>query len=336
MVASGVSLALGVTLFVVTVGQALRRGAAPHTAPEAWMWMGLMWALVATGLQLAIVTLMAFKNLPVAPPFLDVAFVQAALSGFIGNFILGITLRAVPAFMALPSSHMKLVWGALVTINFGLSLTVLGALSGFTPWIMATAPIVELLGLLAFVIAIRLYSRRSRPRRYTLGAYGRYEWYLRAAYGWLLVSGVIQSWNGLSNVWPAGGLPMNLAGPALHALALGFVTLVIMGMAARMLPLFEGAILPLHWLMDVTFALLNISVLLRIAFGIIPSPAVWTGLALSGSLSTLALVCFTVVVWRTLHSSSRERYAEMARNLGQQHLVTVQGRGSSLQSTPPI
>jgi uncharacterized protein involved in response to NO len=210
----------------------------------------------------------------------------------------------------------------------------MGALSGFTPWVMASAPIVELSGLMAFVIAIRLYSRRGRRRRYNLGAYGRYEWYIRAAYGWLLVSGVIQSWNGLSNVWPAGGLPANLAGPALHALALGFVTMAIMGMAARMLPLFEGAILPLHWLMDVTFALLNTSVLLRIAFGIIPSQAVWTGLALSGSLSTLALVCFTVVVWRTLHPSSRERYAEMARNLGQQHLVTVHGRRNSAQSAP--
>jgi hypothetical protein len=116
---------------------------------------------------------------------------------------------------------------------------------------------------------------------------------------------------------------------------MGFVTMIIMGMAARMLPIFEGAILPLHRLMDVTFALLNASVILRMAFGIVPSSLAWAGLGSSGSLGTIALACFALVVWRTQHTSSRQKYADMARNLGQQQLSFVRRQRGFPESPPP-
>jgi hypothetical protein len=102
-----------------------------------------------------------------------------------------------------------------------------------------------------------------------------------------------------------------------------------------MLPLFDGVVLPFHGLLDAAFASLNVSVLLRLAFGIVPSPAAWTGLALFGSLGTLALMCFGVVAWRTLHSAARREYAEMARSFEkQQQLVLTRGRQSSSNSSP--
>jgi hypothetical protein len=334
LMASGGSLALGICLFAAVVGHALWQGTAPHGPPEAWLWMGLLWAVAAVGLHLAAVVQMASEDLVAAPPFLSGAFVQAALVGFVGNFIFGTSLRAIPAFMSLPPLHQGRGWLALLALNGGVALTIAGWLLGPAPRVMVIAALLELLGFVAFVAAMRLYSRRPDRKAYTLGAYGRYEWYLRAAYGWLLVAGALQTWNAVAYLWPAAGPPINLAAPALHTLALGFVTMSIMGMAVRMLPIFEGAVVPLHGLMDGAFALLNAAVLLRLAYGTIPFPAAWVGLALSGSLATLALVCFSVVVWRTLHPSSRQKYAEMARNFGRQQLVFAQRQRGSSQ-TPP-
>jgi hypothetical protein len=105
------------------------------------------------------------------------------LLGFIGNFILGVSLRAIPAFMALPAPRLKLIWVAFLTINAGILLNVVGWLTGPIPWVMTMGSSLQLSGFVAFIVGISPYARRHHPRVYTLGAYGRYEWYIRAAYG---------------------------------------------------------------------------------------------------------------------------------------------------------
>lgn len=323
LVTSGVSLALSICLFVVIIGQALRGGTAPHGPPEAWLWMSLLWSVVAVGLHLVTVVQMASAYLPVAPLFLNRAFVHAALVGFIGNFIFGISIRSLPAVLALPPSRLKLGRLGFLAMNTGVLLTILGWLVAPAPWMLVSGALLELMGFAAFTAAIRLYSHRIRPRAYALGAYQRYEWYVRSAYAWLLVAGTLRTWSTLADVWPIIGPPTDLAAPVLHVLALGFVTMMIMGMAARMLPAFEGAVLPLHGLMDTAFVLLNVSVLLRLGFGIFPSTEAWVGLAISGVSGTLSLVCFSIVVWRTLQPASRRKYAEMARESGQQQVLNI-------------
>ena len=79
-------------------------------------------------------------------------------------------------------------------------------------------------------------------------------------------------------------------------LSLGFVTMMIMGMSTRMLPLFEGARLRRHSLMDAAFVSLNASVLQRLVFGIVDTPLSTAALALSGMAGLLALVFFAIAL----------------------------------------
>ncbi|MBI4641161.1 MAG: hypothetical protein HY731_10735 [Candidatus Tectomicrobia bacterium] len=79
---------------------------------------------------------------------------------------------------------------------------------------------------------------------------------------------------------------------------------MIMGMASRMLPLFEGGQLPHHRLMDGAFITLNGSVLLRFTFSLLDVKGSSVGLAVSGVLGLLALVLFAWVAWQMLQPES--------------------------------
>jgi len=323
LIASGVSLGLGVALFALVIGRALLRGTAPHGIAEPWLWMGLLWSVVAVGLHLWIVVRMGLDRSPVAPLFLDGAFVHAAMVGFIGSFVFGVSLRAAPAFLGLPPARRGLGWLAFGCISGGVGLTVGGWLAGLEPWPLALGSVLELIGFVSLVASLGLYGRRDRPRNYTLGTYVRYEWFVRSAYGWLLVAGILQVMHAAGGLWETQILPADLAKPTTHVLALGFITMMIMGMGSRMIPLFEGAVLHGHRLMDLALVCLNASVVLRLAFGVAPSGAAWPGLAASGALATLALALFAWVVWRTLKLAAREAYRERAQEFGRQHMTPV-------------
>jgi hypothetical protein len=321
LVASGVSLGLGVLLFAVVIGRALLRGTAPRGIVEPWLWMGLLWSVVAAGLHLAIVVRMGLDRSLVAPLYLDGAFVHVAMLGFIGNFVFAVSLRATPAFLGLPPARRGRGWLAYACINGGVGLTVGGWLAGLETSLLAVGALLELIGFVSLVAAIGLYSRRDRLPSYALGAYARYEWFVRSAYGWLLVAGLLQVLQAAGSVWDTQILPTDLAKPTVHVLALGFITTMIMGMGSKMLPMFEGAVLPAHRLMDLAFVCVNASVILRLGFGVVPSGAAWPGLAASGALGTLALALFAWVVWRTLRLAAREDYRERAQAFGREHMT---------------
>ncbi len=323
LAASGVCLVLGVVLFALVIGRALLRGTAPHGPAEPWLGMGLIWAVVAASLHLDIVIRMGLNNSPVAPLFLDGAFIHAATLGFIGNFIFGVSLRAVPAFLGLRPARRGLGWLAFGCINGGLGLTVGGWLADMEPWLLAAGALLELIGFASLVASIGLLGRRVTPRNYNLGTYVRYEWFVRSAYIWLLVAGILQVLQAAGGVWETRIFPAELAKPTLHVLALGFVTMMIMGMGSRMIPLFEGSILPVHRLMDLAYVSLNVGVVLRLAFGVLPLGAEWPGLAASGMLGTLALALFAWVIWRALNAPAREAYRARAEEFGRQHMMAM-------------
>ncbi len=324
LAASGLCVAAGAGIFTVTIGLVLRRGTAPHSSSETWLWMSLFWLLAATALNMVVVVQMAVDAREITSARPDGAFVHAGVVGFIVNFVLGISLRSVSAFLGLRPARQNVNRLGLVALNAGVAITTIALLFGLADWALLVGALLELGGFAGFVYALRLFDGRDAPRVYNLRAYGRYEWYLRTAYGWLLVGGAFQAWNAIGGVWPDIALPANLAAPALHVLSLGFVTMIILGMASRMIPLFEGAVLPWHWLMDAVYASLNVSVVLRIVFGVVSTDADWVGLAVSGTLGTLAMASFAAIIWRTLQSSSRRQYVDMAQSFGVQKAAEAQ------------
>ena len=123
----------------------------------------------------------------------------------------------------------------------------------------------------------------------------------------------MEVWKSIGNTYSQFGPPVDLGAPAIHVVGLGFITIMIIGMSSRMLPMFEAAVSPKGSLMDTILVFINLSVLLRIISGTINFDLAWTGLALSGTLGTLSISLFGLVVWAVFRSSSSEKYVELTR-----------------------
>lgn len=306
---SGVSLFLGIGLFALIVLSTLATSPRRGDPFVGWMAAGAGWALVAASIHLVMVIRMALDGARLAPGHLDMALVHAALYGFLLSFVLGVSTRVLAAFMQLPAARRPMLQGAFWAFNLGVAWQVLAWITQAGGLWWTGGALLESAGLLLAVLGLRVLERRIAPRTYTPDAYARYEWYVRAAYAWLGVAALL--W-----LYMAGSALADSPGPVVpltavrHVVALGVVTMMIFGLGSRILPIFQGARLQLPRLMDWAFLLLNLSVVLRVAFTIARVPGGEVALAVSGVAGLAALVCFAVVIWRTLRPQAKEDYRQ--------------------------
>ncbi len=239
-------------------------------------WDSLVIQLMLYGLAIPAAFVFSVRNLPL---FLRLAMPpRAGLRPLALAYALGLALRLAPnvaMILKFDSALLSLV-GALGVVIQGLAILVfvwmIDLLRRRPPWVVDRAPNTR-----PDLDYLRKPTRRNYP---DAGEYGRFELLIYSAYGWLVVSvgmGIIRSL-GLM-LGNAALIPLEAER---HTLTLGFITLLIFGMAARMMPGFSGkrrvAFAPL---VVTTFLLGNLAVLLRL----IPLflPATTFSMALFGS-----------------------------------------------------
>jgi uncharacterized protein involved in response to NO len=300
LIASGLTLLAGYATFALTLASVLRGGRPSGTPVERWIWTGITWALVAATLHLAITIQMAIDHSPVAPARLNQAFVFAATFGFVTHFLLGISLRAIAGFIRLRPYRQRLELAAFLLIEVGLlTHTATTAFDSSPRDSQQIGLILLALGLILFTHSLRVLEPPIAPRTGAPGSYPRYPWILIAAYCWLLVGAIaIAGHAGATLDWWSWPIPSSSLG--LHIVTLGFITMTIVGFAARTLPLFAGRLLHRHWPLDLAFIALNASVALRLLASIDGAPASTRGLALSGTLGLVAIFAFAITVWPLL------------------------------------
>jgi uncharacterized protein involved in response to NO len=154
-----------------------------------------------------------------------------------------------------------------------------------------------------------------RPRSQTLLAAGRsgwYEAYVLAAYVWLAVGLLIALGTAIAQAAQVSVPAADLFLAGLHGITVGFISTMIMGMAARIVPAFAATTLYSGRLLMWTWVCVTAGTLLRI-----PTQALYTTvggpvvplLGLSGVIQLAALVLFAWNLWRTLASSATDRSA---------------------------
>lgn len=305
-------LIAGTGIFVGLTGWTLRRGSAEHSQTEWWIWTGLVWLIASTAIHAWVVADMIGGDAPVASSRLGQAFAHASLVGFVTCFVIGVSLRTLTGFMSLRPQRTRYTWVSFAALNAGVAVYVFSVLARLDDLWLLWAAILELIGILTFVWALRLMEPRAKSRPNIARTYLRHGWFVKAAYGWLTVWAVLQTIEKGGAVFDSDVLRSVVASPLLHVLGVGFVTMVILGMAGRMLPMFQGAFLPHHRFMDAAFVLLNLSVTLRFVFGIVHTDASSAFLGASGFFGVAALVLFAWVVWGVFRPSAQEKYkAEM-------------------------
>lgn len=263
---------------------------------ERYLRAGCAWLVVAAALAVA-----TAAGVGVLQP----AVWEAALWGFVASWILGMSLRIAPVFLNLPpSSHRgssALFAGYQLTVAAWVIVAVIETWT-LLPSIRALSGAALALVTGAFVLRLGVF--RPREDQGTVDDRG-HEKFIFAAYAWLLIALVFAP--GWTAAMAFAGSPM----PALvldfgrHAFTLGFLTQIVVGVAARLVPVFAGTPLWSKDWRDVTFYLLNAAVVARgleVLVEVVGLSEVWPYISLSGPLGVGAFAAFTANIVMTIRA----------------------------------
>lgn len=241
---------------------------------------------------------------------------EAQIHGFALLMILGVSQRLLHHFYGLPAPNRRLSLAALVCLN----LAVVGEITGLVMmrgigrgWAGLWYGSAVLLS--AAVVALlwnwRIFTRPGEPDRSLK--------FIRAAYVWLLISlGMLvllpaYQFGLLPRLASAGtaaaGFSHAYYGAIRHAITVGFISLMIVGVASRVVPTLNGVdgrrLTPLWGV----FLLLNTGCALRVLMqtltDLTPHAFVVTGI--SGLLEVTGLALWGVHLWSVMAGCARER-----------------------------
>jgi uncharacterized protein involved in response to NO len=146
------------------------------------------------------------------------------------------------------------------------------------------------------LLAERVRQRRREERR----RYGPYVALIGSAYLWGSLGALLLVIDGIASLL-FGALPV-MVDAIRHSFAVGFITLLICGIAVRLVPSFSGKAIRSPRLVTATLLLGNLAALLRVGSvvlaSVLPGSAVF--FALSGPTGLALVLCLTVNLWSAL------------------------------------
>jgi uncharacterized protein involved in response to NO len=287
LIGSGVLELLGATLVLAAVARLPRQGP-PLATRDGFraIWPLVLTAFCSCWLALALnlaglVGLVRSGATLIAAP-LDRATIDLTFYGFLLPMAVAMSARLFPLYFRTPPVDPRALRVGLALAGAGLALR-LGGDIGQHPTVAGLGRLLQAGGLALFVLALGIFARR-RPSPRAVRRLSAEPTHLHAltAYAWFLVGTALVSWQGLALLAP--GLPAPPDGER-HALGAGYLTVLIIGIGARLLP--GLARRPMHhegfcW---ATLVLANGAALLRVGFPLLPggTPAPLASVALAAA-----------------------------------------------------
>lgn len=236
------------------------------------------------------VRLAAYGATPSFPHVLDQKYLVLLGWGFLAPVVWGFSARWLPAFLAIDHPRS----GALRT---ALIMDVLGVLAGIAGWLpVATALIAA--ATVSIVFALHL-TDRPHGRAKVIGIHSSFPYFVRIAYGWLVIAGGMSVWAALAD--HHGGI----WGASRHALTVGFAATMVFSIGPRILPHFCGITrLFSTRLMFASLLLLQVGCTLRVSSEPLAyegfSSFAWQTLPISGMLELAGVLVFAVNIAATI------------------------------------
>ncbi|MDE2484868.1 MAG: DUF542 domain-containing protein [candidate division NC10 bacterium] len=323
-VAGAIALLAAALSFGWVIHRSVAAGPPTPEGFERYLRTGCAWLVVAAAL--AVATAAGLDSL-------QPTVWEAALWGFGASWILGMSLRIVPVFLGLPPLSQRTSGTLFAGYQLAtLAWVIVAVIETWTPLPGLRALAGALLALMVGVFVLKLGILGPWEDQGKVGDRG-YEKFLAAAYVWLLVALVcVPTWSAAAAL---AGEPM----PALvldfgrHAFTLGFLTQMIIGVAARLIPVFAGTPLWSKGWRDAAFYLLNAAVVVRgleVLVEVVGLSDMWPYISFSGLLGVGAFAAFAVNVFMTVRAhpptatSAPTRGEPMADNLVAD-LLTIPG-----------
>jgi uncharacterized protein involved in response to NO len=261
-------------------------GLVPSTADTANITLGLFGFLVPVALAMSSRMLPLYARIQPFPARLLWILALAYFGGVI-FWLLGIFL---PGLLSASLSGLGLLVTGLVMLIFtGYFLHLMRNRMQLPPQVAAHTPDPALL-------AERARQRRREEQR----RYGPYVALIGSAYLWGSLGALLLVIDGIASLLFAA-LPVAVDAIR-HSFAIGFITLLICGIAVRLVPGFSSKAIRSPRLVTATFVLGNLAALLRVGpLLLAPTlPGAAFFFALSGPTGLALILCLTVNLWPAL------------------------------------
>ena len=323
---SGATELVGVALFITMIVSSFRRARplspdAPIKPVRPFLALAMVSLFISTILNAILSSYSALSDLSVFPSSFDDVLTHLMIYGFIIPMAMALSVRNLPLFMRLASPPKRGLVPLFILYVIGLACRLIGQLEhGF--W-LPLGEIIENATLLVFIWQLDVIFRRKTPwtasrtqppanyietRPPTRKHYpdheefGRFELLVISAYSWLAFACIIAIVDGAFSI--LGNLTLFNPDIERHAVTVGFITLLIFGMAVRMLPGFSGkSRVASTRLVMATFWLGNLTALLRVVPLFAPDvDGMNIALGLSGAIGWLAVACLAINLHRTFKS----------------------------------
>ena len=249
-------------------------------------WDDALTHLMIMGFMIPVALALSIRNLPL---FLRLAFPpKRELAPILASYVAGLSLRLTEQLFGIRIAGLGAILEGGALLCFIWSFDVL--LRRKPPWIVSriTPP--------PDYVETRKPTRKHYP---DYGEFGRFELLIISAYAWLAFASIVAILNGAFQLIAATAL----FHPDVerHAITVGFITLLIFGMAVRMLPGFGGKTrVASPRLVLATFWLGNAAALFRVAPLFAPDLiGAKVALASSGAIAWLAVACLAINLWLT-------------------------------------
>jgi uncharacterized protein involved in response to NO len=258
-----------------------------------WIWVVISASLGFLLLLMANLAATVYLSLggvgPALPHKLDQRYLALMAWGFLVPFVWGFNAKWMPVFLGLKPLRPRLLLSAVAVDLGGVALTLAG-------WGAQAAPLFVLSAALA-IAALRMFEAPHQEAK-TRGVHSSLPFFIRLAYGWLLVAALLGAaaarWDSSGGIW----------GASRHALTVGFIAVMVLSVAQRVLPAFAG--MRLLWSTGLMFeglALLTAGCTLRVSCEVLAYQGyatwAWSVLPLSGVLELAGLTCFAINIFGT-------------------------------------
>ncbi len=219
---------------------------------------------------------------PAIPSAIDARFLVLCAWGFLVPFVWGFSTKWLPVFLGLKPANTRL-------LLFTVGLNVVGVITALFGYFYIAA-LLSFHAVVFAILALKLFHRPAAPAK-TQGVHKSFPIFVRSAYAWLLVAGVLTIW--ASRMENASGL----WGASRHALTVGFLGIMVFSIGQRVLPAFSGMRLLFSTkLMFLALATLTLGCALRISSEVLAyqdyAAWAWKVLPISALLELTAVTLF--------------------------------------------
>lgn len=242
------------------------------------------------------------------------------IMGFACMVIIGIFTKTLPIFLGIQEPNKKISTYVLYILNISIALrTVSGFyyeytdnLHGFFSAIFLISGILESIGVFLFIYNLNLFDTRKTVKSNVNLPTG-FRKYIRAALVWLFISeSALLSFTVYETI-SGEQVPHSLFGAYRHAIFIGFISMMILGCASKMIPLSKGVKLCSVRLLNAAFVLINIGCAFRVFAQPISDllyPQFYPLMGVSGFIEYAAMFCFGINAWRTMQLDAEEETSE--------------------------